>query len=162
MRFGRSKEIGQRTVVLARFPSSVAAGAAREALESIIETATGEVAELFAARGGEADAAEVVAIYARHGLGEAIGWEVEHPIATRDADLAWTLPAGADPEDAEQLLRELGAANVVAQALEGEDEEWRAAPHPALLPVPGEEIDPFDLDDDDAASPELARNRTLH
>jgi hypothetical protein len=162
MRFGRAQEIGQRTVVLARFPSSVAAGAAREALESIIETASREVAELFEARGGEADAAEVTAIFARHGLGEAIGWEVEHPVATRGTDLAWTLPPGADADDADQLLRELGAVNVVAQAMEGDDEEWRAAPHPMVLPVPGEEIDPFDGDDDDPASTEVTRNRTLH
>jgi hypothetical protein len=162
MRTGRTQEIGQRTVVLARFGSPIAAEAARETLESLIETAAAEVAALFEARGGQADAADVAAIYARHGLGEAVGWEIEHPISSRGADLAWTLAPGADADDAEDLLRQLGALNVASQELRGEDEEWRAAPHPMVLPVPDEELDPFDADDDDPHAPDSPRNRTLH
>jgi len=162
MRIGRSQELGPRTIVLARFASPIAAEAAREALESIIEEASAEVAELFEQRGGEAEAAEVSAIFARHGLGDAIGWEVEHPIASCGADIAWTLAPGADADDAEELVRQLGAVNVAVQEIEGEDEEWRGAPHPMVLPVPGEEIDPFDGDDDEPASSDATRNRTLH
>jgi len=162
MRIGRSQELGPRTVVLARFASPIAAEAAREALESIIEAASAEVAELFESRGGEAEAAEVSAIFERHGLGDAIGWEVEHPIASRGADIAWTLAPGADAGDAEEFVRQLGAVNVAVQEIEGDGEEWRAAPHPALLPVPGEEIDPFDGDDDDPTTTDGPRNRTIH
>jgi type VI protein secretion system component VasK len=162
MRIGRSQELGPRTIVLARFASPIAAEAAREALESIIEAASAEVAELFERRGGEAEAAEVAAIFTRHGLGDAIGWEVDHPIASRGTDIAWTLAPGADAGDAEELVRQLGAVNVAVQEIEGEDEEWRAAPHPMVLPVPGEEIDPFEGDDDEPASGDANRNRTLH
>ena len=162
MRIGRSHELGPRTVILARFASPIAAEAAREALESFVEAASAEVAELFERRGGEADAAEVSAIYARHGLGDAIGWEVDHPIASRGADFAWTLAPGADAEDAEDLVRQLGALNVVVHEVEGEDEEWRAVPHPMVLPVPGEEFDPFDNDDDEPVGNDSPRNRTLH
>jgi type VI protein secretion system component VasK len=162
MRTCKSHELGARAVILARFDSPIAAETARETLESIIEAASVEVAALFESRGGEADAAEVSAIYTRHGLGDAIGWEVDHPIASRGADLAWTLAPGADADDAEDLVRQLGALHVAVQEIEGEDEEWRAAPHPMVLPVPGEEIDPFDGDDDEPASNDATRNRTLH
>jgi len=162
MRIGRSQEAGTRTVVLARFESPIAAETARETLESIIEAASAEVEALFDSRGGEADADEVAAIYARHGLGDAIGWETGHPIASRGADLAWTLAPGADAGEAEDLVRQLGATHVAVQELAYEEEEWRAAPHPALLPVPGEEIDPFEGDDDEPAPSDSVRNRTLH
>jgi len=162
MRSFRTHELGPRTVVLARFASPIAAEAAREALEALIEAASAEVAELFERRGGEADAAEVAAIYTRHGLGDAIGWELDHPIASRGADLAWTLAPGADAGDAEEFVRQLGALNVAVQEIAGEDEDWRAAPHPMVLPVPGEEIDPFDGDDDEPAVTDANRNRTLH
>jgi hypothetical protein len=162
MRTGRSHELGPRTVILARFASPIAAEAAREALESIIEAASAEVSELFESRGGQADAAEVSEIFARHGLGEAIGWEADHPIASRGTDLAWTLAPGADADDAEELVRQLGALHVAIQEIQGEDEEWRAAPHPMVLPVPDEEFDPFDGDDDEPRATDSPRNRTLH
>lgn len=162
MHNGGSQEPVSRTVVLARFENPIAAETAQETLESIIEAASVEVAALFERRGGEADADEVAAIYARHGLGDAIGWETGHSIASRGADLAWTLAPGADAGEAEDLLRQLGATHVAVQELAGEDEEWRAVPHPALLPVPGEEIDPFDGDDDEPAPSDGVRNRTLH
>jgi len=162
MRSFRSHNLGPRTVILARFASPIAAEAAREALESIIEAATAEIEALFERRAGVADAKEVAAIYARHGLGEAVGWEVDHPIAHRGADLAWTLAPGADAGDAEQLVRQLGAEHVAVQEIAGAEEEWRAVPHPALLPVPGEEIDPFDGDDDEQAPGDVTHNRTLH
>ena len=73
------------------------------------------LAELFERRGGEADAAEVSAIYARHGLGDAIGWEVDHPIASRGADFAWTLAPGADAEDAEGAVGTEGVEGVVGK-----------------------------------------------
>jgi hypothetical protein len=162
MRYGRPDDSGPRVVLLARFASSIAAEAAREALESIIDSASSEVGALFERRGGVADADEVAAIFVRHGLGDAIGWETVHPIACHDADLAWTLAPGADPGAAEDIVRQLGAINVAAQEVDGEDEEWRTAPHPALLPVPGEEIDPFDADDDEPIGKDAPRNRTLH
>jgi len=162
MRSFRTHELGPRTVVLARFASPIAAETARGALESLIGAASAEVAELFERSGGAADAAEVAAIYTRHGLGDAIGWEVDHPMASRGADLAWTLAPGADAGDAEELVRQLGALNVAVQEIAGEDEDWRAAPHPMVLPVPGEEIDVFEGDDDDPAPTDATRNRTLH
>jgi hypothetical protein len=161
MRFGNAKELGQRTIVLARFANPVAAEAGREALEAILESAALEVEELFARRDGEADAAEVAAIYARHGLGDTIGWELEPPVASSGSDLAWTLPPGADADDAEQLIRQLGAQNVAIQETEGDDEEWRAVPHPMILPLPGEELDPFDSDDDDPPT-DSDPSRTIH
>lgn len=161
MRFGGTRDTGPRTVVLARFGSPVAADAARDALESILESVAAEIEELFERRGGEADAAEVAAIGERHGLGAAIGWDAESPIAVNGPDLAWTLPPDADPEEAEQLIRQLGAVDAVVQETEGGEEEWRATPHPMILPLPGEEIDPFDADDEDASS-EKRPVRTIH
>lgn len=161
MRFGGNREPGPRTVVFARFANPVAAEAGREALESILEAVAAEVAELFERRGGEADAVEVAAIGERHGLGSSIGWDAESPIATSGQDLAWTLPPDADPDEAEQLVRQLGADDVVLQETEGGDDEWRATPHPMILPLPGEELDPFDAEDEDASA-EKHPSRTLH
>ena len=161
MRIGSTKEPGPKMVILARFANPVAAEGGREALESILGAAALEVEELFARQEGAADAAEVAAIYARHGLGETLGWELEPPIASSGADLAWTLLPGADPDDAEELVRQLGALNVAIQETDGADEEWRAVPHPMILPLPGEELDPFETDDDDPPA-DANPSRTIH
>jgi len=161
MNFGNTKETSSKTIILARFANPVAAEAGREALEAILEAAALEVDELFESQGGEADAADVAAIYMRHGLGDTIGWDLEPPIASSGADIAWSLPPGADPDEAEELVRQLGATNVAIQETDGDEEEWRTTPHPMVLPLPGEELDPFDSDDDDAPADSIP-NRTIH
>ena len=118
------------------------------------------MAELYEQQGGEANIFDIAKIYTRHGLRNDSGWEQEYPILINDEDIAWALPAGAFPEDATSLVWTLGAQNVAVHKPDHDPEDWRMAPHPMAIPIPGEEIDFFEVEDEDPIVG--SSKRTLH
>ncbi len=149
-----------RAVIIARFNSREEAEQGRDALERIFKELHAEVAELYEQQGGEANIFDIAKIYTRHGLRNNSGWEQEYPILINDEDIAWALPAGAFPEDATSLVWTLGAQNVTVHKPGFDPEDWRMAPHPMAIPIPDEEVDFFEVEDEDQFVG--SRKRTIH
>ena len=149
-----------RAVIIARFNSREEAVQGRDALERIFEELRAEVAELYEQQGGEANILDIAKIYTRHGLRNDSGWEQEYPIFINDEDIAWALPVGAFPEDATSLVWTLGAQNVTVHKPGLDPEDWRMAPHPMAIPIPDEDGDLFEGEDEEQFVG--SRKRTLH
>ncbi len=160
--FNKSYSVASETraVIIARFNSREEAEQGRDALETIFNELRAEVAELYKQQGGEANIFDIAKIYTRHGLRNDSGWEQEYPILINDEDIAWALPAGAFPEDATSLVWTLGAQDVAVHKPGLDPEDWRTAPHPMAIPIPGEEIDFFEVEDEDPIVGNA--KRTLH
>ena len=150
------------SVVVARFENAADAAKARDSLEEMFDELAEEVSQLFEKNGGAAHVFEITRIYATRGLHNDSGWEQELPVLTHEKDLAWTLPAGAHAEDAENLLWTLGAQDVTVHQQNLDDEDWKLAPHPMAMSIPEDDFGFYERDDEEPGVRVASRKRTLH
>lgn len=151
-------------VLVSAFAGPVEATTARSTLRATLADLAAEVGELFRAQGGIVDGEQVSRIYARVGLRNDMGWQQQRPVTTKGAELIWELPEGAYVEDAENLLVSLGALSVVAHHPAYDDDAWRAAPAPFPLggPLPDDEPEQADADEDESYPTQAIPKRNLH
>ena len=151
-----------QTVIIGRFGNREEAVQGKDALETLFDDLKREVDELFTAQGGEAQASDISRIYAKRGLRNEICWEQELPMLINGEDVAWALPAGVFLEDAENLFWNIGARDVAIHQQSTEAEDWRAAPHPMFMSIPGEEDALYEDEYEDQPTLVTARKRTIH
>ncbi len=74
-----------------------------------------EVGELFEQQNGVAEIDDVSNIYSRYGFRNDCGWTHEQPLIANGENVLWAMPDGMFWEDAQTLLRALGAELIAVQ-----------------------------------------------
>ena len=121
-------------VILARFEDAIQAEVAKSTIDEMLSAADSEVAELLKRQGGVAKIEDVTEIYARYGFHNDCGWKNDCSMDSNGQDLIWEIPDGMLIEDAELLLRALGAQFVAVEP-QNDNLFWPYGPHPGNYPL---------------------------